>query len=126
MREVQNPKNGKMAEIVKGVTKKASGPPRARIQIKKIETARSRQATYTKRKTGLLKKAMELSTLCDIPVMVVLFDLQGARHLRSAPALIILTSQFDAETLRSGHPILEWGLRGDHDQVSRGNHEQKA
>ena len=97
-----------MAEIVKGVTKKASGPPRARIQIKKIETARSRQATYTKRKTGLLKKAMELSTLCDIPVMVVLFDLQGARHLRSAPALTLLTSQFDAEALRSGHPILEW------------------
>ena len=56
---------------------KRAAPSRPRIQIKKIETARSRQATFSKRKTGLLKKAMELSTLCDIPVTMTMFDLQG-------------------------------------------------
>jgi hypothetical protein len=33
---------------------------RKKIQIKKIEDPRNRQATFAKRKTGLLKKAMEL------------------------------------------------------------------
>ncbi len=37
------------------------------------------QATFAKRKAGLLKKAMELSVLCGADVAVVVFDSRGQR-----------------------------------------------
>ena len=39
-----------------------------------------RQATFAKRKAGLLKKAMELSVLCGADVAVVVFDARGQRY----------------------------------------------
>ncbi|GJD06588.1 Myocyte-specific enhancer factor 2A [Galdieria sulphuraria] len=38
---------------------------RNKVNIKRIEDSRSRQVTFTKRKAGLIKKAFELSVLCD-------------------------------------------------------------
>ncbi|CAH8359112.1 unnamed protein product [Eruca vesicaria subsp. sativa] len=37
-----------------------------------IENDTSRKATFRKRKGGLMKKALELSTLCDVPVAVII------------------------------------------------------
>ncbi|KAG8054240.1 hypothetical protein GUJ93_ZPchr0001g29792 [Zizania palustris] len=45
--------------------------PRRKIAISLIGNRRARAATYAKRKDGLMKKARELATLCDIPVAVV-------------------------------------------------------
>jgi len=47
---------------------------RNKIQIVRIENERSRQATFTKRKNGLIKKAMELSILCDCEVALIVFQ----------------------------------------------------
>eukprot|EP01119_Soliformovum_irregulare_P023457 TRINITY_DN8181_c0_g1_i4.p1 TRINITY_DN8181_c0_g1~~TRINITY_DN8181_c0_g1_i4.p1 ORF type:complete len:374 (+),score=63.82 TRINITY_DN8181_c0_g1_i4:85-1206(+) len=44
-----------------------------KITIEKITSERNRQATFTKRKNGLLKKAMELSILCDCEVALIIF-----------------------------------------------------
>ncbi|KAI3458217.1 hypothetical protein Pfo_014880 [Paulownia fortunei] len=38
---------------------------RGKVQMKRIENASSRQVTFSKRRNGLLKKAYELSVLCD-------------------------------------------------------------
>ncbi|KAL5110562.1 Myocyte-specific enhancer factor 2C [Taenia crassiceps] len=38
---------------------------RKKIEIKRIDDERNRQVTFTKRKLGLMKKAYELSVLCD-------------------------------------------------------------
>ncbi|KAF8013838.1 hypothetical protein BT93_I1637 [Corymbia citriodora subsp. variegata] len=38
---------------------------RGKIVIQKIDSSASRQVTFSKRRTGLLKKAKELSILCD-------------------------------------------------------------
>uniref|UniRef100_A0A803MQ32 Uncharacterized protein n=1 Tax=Chenopodium quinoa TaxID=63459 RepID=A0A803MQ32_CHEQI len=38
---------------------------RGKTQMKRIENATSRQVTFSKRRNGLLKKAFELSVLCD-------------------------------------------------------------
>ncbi|XP_011623002.1 MADS-box transcription factor 23 isoform X2 [Amborella trichopoda] len=50
---------------------------RGKIEIKKIENATSRQVTFSKRRAGLLKKAQELSILCDAEVALIIFSSTG-------------------------------------------------
>ncbi|KAL3537554.1 hypothetical protein ACH5RR_000920 [Cinchona calisaya] len=50
---------------------------RGKIEMKKIENANSRQVTFSKRRTGLLKKAYELGVLCDAQVAVIIFSNTG-------------------------------------------------
>ncbi|KAM5557227.1 hypothetical protein ABKV19_024558 [Rosa sericea] len=50
---------------------------RGKIQMKRIENATSRQVTFSKRRNGLLKKAYELSVLCDAEVAVIVFSQNG-------------------------------------------------
>ncbi|KAJ7970038.1 putative Mads box protein [Quillaja saponaria] len=50
---------------------------RGKIQMKKIENATSRQVTFSKRRSGLLKKAYELSVLCEAEVAVIVFSQKG-------------------------------------------------
>ena len=47
---------------------------RNKIKIEKIENTRIRQITYFKRKRGLIKKAMELSVLCESKVMLCVLE----------------------------------------------------
>ena len=46
---------------------------RNKIKIEKIDSERKRTATYTKRSHGLIKKAMELSILCECEVSLFIF-----------------------------------------------------
>ncbi|KAK4800391.1 hypothetical protein SAY86_020878 [Trapa natans] len=50
---------------------------RGKVQIKKIENPVHRQVTFCKRRSGLLKKAKELSVLCDADVGVLIFSSHG-------------------------------------------------
>ncbi|KAJ8624131.1 hypothetical protein MRB53_032661 [Persea americana] len=50
---------------------------RGKIEIKRIENATSRQVTFSKRRVGLLKKAQELSVLCDAEVALIIFSSTG-------------------------------------------------
>lgn len=50
---------------------------RGKTQIKRIENAASRQVTFSKRRSGLLKKAFELSVLCDAEVALIIFSPKG-------------------------------------------------
>lgn len=45
--------------------------------MKRIENATSRQVTFSKRRNGLLKKAFELSVLCDAEVSLIIFSPKG-------------------------------------------------
>lgn len=47
---------------------------RKKIQITRITDERNRQVTFTKRKFGLMKKAYELSVLCDCEISVIIFN----------------------------------------------------
>ena len=47
---------------------------RKKIQITRISDERNRQVTFTKRKFGLMKKAYELSVLCDCEISVIIFN----------------------------------------------------
>ncbi|XP_074335224.1 uncharacterized protein LOC141672507 isoform X1 [Apium graveolens] len=46
---------------------------RGRIEMKRIEYTINRQVTFCKRRNGLLKKAYELSVLCDAEVAMIVF-----------------------------------------------------
>ncbi|WCJ26129.1 MADS-box transcription factor 56 [Euphorbia peplus] len=50
---------------------------RGKTQMKRIENATSRQVTFSKRRNGLLKKAYELSVLCDAEVALIIFSPRG-------------------------------------------------
>ncbi|KAG5251491.1 MADS-box protein [Salix suchowensis] len=50
---------------------------RGKTQMRRIENATSRQVTFSKRRNGLLKKAFELSVLCDAEVAVIVFSPRG-------------------------------------------------
>nr|WAO97434.1 MADS-box transcription factor 31 [Lonicera japonica] len=50
---------------------------RGKTQMRRIENATSRQVTFSKRRNGLLKKAFELSVLCDAEVALIVFSPRG-------------------------------------------------
>ncbi|KAL8140882.1 hypothetical protein V2J09_006903 [Rumex salicifolius] len=50
---------------------------RGRVELKRIENPTNRQVTFSKRRTGLLKKAFELSLLCDADVALLIFSPAG-------------------------------------------------
>ncbi|XP_022851370.1 agamous-like MADS-box protein AGL12 isoform X1 [Olea europaea var. sylvestris] len=50
---------------------------RGKIQMKRIENPVHRQVTFCKRRAGLLKKAKELSVLCDAEIGVIIFSAHG-------------------------------------------------
>ncbi|XP_021820249.1 agamous-like MADS-box protein AGL104 [Prunus avium] len=56
---------------------------RVKLQIKMIENTTNRQVTYSKRRNGLIKKAYELSVLCDVDVALIMFSPSGRLSLFS-------------------------------------------
>lgn len=50
---------------------------RGKVQMRRIENPVHRQVTFCKRRGGLLKKANELSVLCDAEIGVIMFSANG-------------------------------------------------
>ncbi|CAN7071577.1 unnamed protein product [Brassica oleracea var. botrytis] len=50
---------------------------REKIRIKKIDNLTARQVTFSKRRRGIIKKANELSILCDADVALIIFSATG-------------------------------------------------
>ncbi|GMJ08146.1 SEPALLATA1, AGAMOUS-like 2 [Hibiscus trionum] len=50
---------------------------RGKVELKRIENKINRQVTFAKRRNGLLKKAYELSILCDAEVALIVFSSRG-------------------------------------------------
>ena len=47
------------------------------IKIKRIENANNRVVTFSKRRNGLVKKAKEITVLCDAKVALIIFASNG-------------------------------------------------
>ncbi|XP_024452478.1 agamous-like MADS-box protein AGL19 isoform X3 [Populus trichocarpa] len=60
---------------------------RGKTQMKRIENATSRQVTFSKRRNGLLKKAFELSVLCDAEVALIVFSSRGKLYEFSSSSI---------------------------------------
>ncbi|RXH89240.1 hypothetical protein DVH24_031597 [Malus domestica] len=50
---------------------------RGKVQLKPIADKIRRQVTFSKRRSGLIKKARELSVLCSVEVGLVIFSAKG-------------------------------------------------
>ncbi|KAI9198815.1 hypothetical protein LWI28_022525 [Acer negundo] len=71
---------------------------RQKIEIKKLEDKNSLQVTFSKRRSGLFNKAMELSVLCGVKVGIIVFSPNGKMFVIGHP-------DFDT--------ILNWYLNGE-------------
>ncbi|XP_010446661.1 PREDICTED: agamous-like MADS-box protein AGL104 [Camelina sativa] len=118
---------------------------RVKIQMKKIEDRQQRNISFAKRKNGLLKKAYELSLLCDVAVGLIFFSPSGKlfifdaklsiediiekynsqptyknARLKDATAIEELIAKMRKESMRSGP-----NLRKIHDDGVRNQIQQK-
>ncbi|KAG2615790.1 MADS-box transcription factor 58-like isoform X2 [Panicum virgatum] len=72
---VSSPGSGSVGAAAAAAAAEKNG--RGKIEIKRIENTTNRQVTFCKRRNGLLKKAYELSVLCDAEVALIVFSSRG-------------------------------------------------
>jgi hypothetical protein len=53
---------------------------RSKVQFQRIEDKGARKTTFNKRNAGIMKKAMELSVLCNCEIALAIFDEHGNLH----------------------------------------------
>ncbi|KAK4490758.1 hypothetical protein RD792_001466 [Penstemon davidsonii] len=73
---------------------------RGRVQLKRIENKISRQVTFSKRRSGLLKKANEISVLCDAEVALIVFSTKGKLFEYSTDSRNYVGEDLDPLSLR--------------------------
>ncbi|PIA57089.1 hypothetical protein AQUCO_00600072v1 [Aquilegia coerulea] len=59
---------------------------RGKIEIKRIENSTNRQVTYSKRRAGIVKKAKELTVLCDAEVSLLMVSSTEKIHEYISPS----------------------------------------
>lgn len=64
---------------------------RGRVELKRIENKINRQVTFAKRRNGVLKKAYELSVLCDAEVALIIFSNRGKLYEFSSTSCMMKT-----------------------------------
>ncbi|URD81924.1 SRF-type transcription factor (DNA-binding and dimerization domain) [Musa troglodytarum] len=75
-------------------------PRRGKVELRRIEDRTSRQVRFSKRRSGLFKKAYELAVLCDAEVGLLVFSPAGKLYefssvsryssLPSAPPVLVV------------------------------------
>ncbi|KAI0501271.1 hypothetical protein KFK09_016215 [Dendrobium nobile] len=76
------------------VRKKRQSMGRQKIAMKRIENEEARQVCFSKRRTGLFKKATELSILCGAEIGIVVFSPAGKPFSFGHPSLDYITKRF--------------------------------
>eukprot|EP00262_Sarcandra_glabra_P015572 TRINITY_DN4824_c0_g1_i2.p1 TRINITY_DN4824_c0_g1~~TRINITY_DN4824_c0_g1_i2.p1 ORF type:complete len:176 (+),score=35.48 TRINITY_DN4824_c0_g1_i2:173-700(+) len=71
---------------------------RGKTQMRRIENATSRQVTFSKRRNGLLKKAFELSVLCDAEVALIVFSTRGRLYEFSSSSMQKTIERYESYT----------------------------
>ncbi|XP_038895205.1 truncated transcription factor CAULIFLOWER D-like isoform X2 [Benincasa hispida] len=79
---------------------------RGKVELKRIENPTSRQVTFSKRRNGLLKKAYELSVLCDAEVALLIFSPSGKAYQFSSHDMDGTLARYrtDVGLPQSNHP----------------------
>lgn len=80
---------------------------RGRVELKRIENKINRQVTFAKRRNGLLKKAYELSVLCDAEVALIIFSNRGKQYEFCSGSRYFSPHQ-NAKTKMDNYKHMEW------------------
>lgn len=75
---------------------------RGKTQMKRIENDTSRQVTFSKRRNGLLKKAYELSVLCDAEVGLIIFSPRGKLYEFASPSMEEILEKYKKRSKENG------------------------
>ncbi|KAJ4724840.1 Agamous-like MADS-box protein [Melia azedarach] len=70
---------------------------RQKIEIKKLQNKSSLQVTFSKRRTGLFSKAMELCVLCGAEVGIIVFSPNGKIFVVGHPDFDIILNRYLGE-----------------------------
>ncbi|KAI4343294.1 hypothetical protein MLD38_027820 [Melastoma candidum] len=86
---------------------------RGKTQMRRIENATSRQVTFSKRRNGLLKKAFELSVLCDAEVSLIIFSPRGKLYEFASSSMQDTIERYRKHTkdTKTGNASLEENLQ---------------
>ncbi|XP_047937876.1 MADS-box protein defh21-like isoform X2 [Salvia hispanica] len=82
---------------------------RGKIEMKKIENNTRRQVTFSKRRSGLLKKTHELSVLCDAQIGLIVFSTKGKLTEFCTPSDISMKQIIERYANAKGISIPEHG-----------------
>ncbi|XP_058759779.1 MADS-box protein SOC1-like [Vicia villosa] len=77
---------------------------RGKTQMKRIENATSRQVTFSKRRNGLMKKAFELSILCDAEVALIVFSPRGRLYEFASSSILETIERYRSHTRINNTP----------------------
>ena len=81
---------------------------RRKIEIAPIQNERYRQVTFAKRKLGVIRKATELSVLCDTDVAVIIFGQNKKMSVYSSSPMNELVNRYldnqETADVRSAFP----------------------
>ncbi|WCJ18179.1 MADS-box transcription factor ANR1 [Euphorbia peplus] len=83
---------------------------RGKIVIRRIDNSTSRQVTFSKRRNGLLKKAKELSILCDAEVGAIIFSSTGKLYEYASSSMNTIIVRYEQQKEDSNqlmHPASE-------------------
>ncbi|KAK9933977.1 hypothetical protein M0R45_021145 [Rubus argutus] len=89
------------------------------ITIKKIENLPARQVTFSKRRRGLLKKAEELSVLCDCEYAVIIFSATGKLHESSSSSTNDVIAKYKSH-IENVERLDQPSLELQHDRIRLG------
>ncbi|KAL8253172.1 hypothetical protein R6Q59_036865 [Mikania micrantha] len=84
---------------------------RGKVELKKIENLTNRQVTFSKRRHGLLKKAYELSVLCDVDVALIIFSQKGKLYEFSSSNMQKIIQKYYVHAKKDEHSNPEINLR---------------
>jgi len=91
---------------------------RGRVELRRIEDKASRQVRFSKRRSGLFKKAFELALLCDAEVALLVFSPAGklyeyssTRFASPASLSLELHPVVDRSKLKQGNSPAQSGGR---------------
>ncbi|KAI3850455.1 hypothetical protein MKW98_000265 [Papaver atlanticum] len=79
---------------------------RGKIVIRRIDNTTSRQVTFSKRRNGLLKKAKELSILCDAEVGLMVFSSTGKLYEFSSTNMKSIIERYNTSKEDQHHPLM--------------------
>ncbi|XP_028797905.1 MADS-box transcription factor 23-like isoform X3 [Neltuma alba] len=79
---------------------------KAKIAIKRIDNSTNRQVTFSKRRSGLFKKARELAILCDAQVGVIVFSSTRKLYEYGSSSLKSIIERYTKQIEEHHHPLM--------------------